>query len=60
MMVLLPLGTHRVRCDWGVPLDLGGGLTVTPAAHLGWTDLHGEALADGYPVWLSLGSSLAL
>ena len=56
----MPDNRFDIRFDWGVPLTLGGGLTVTPGAHFGWTDLHGGALADGYLVWLSLLSSLAI
>ena len=57
----MPDNRFDIRFDWGVPLNLGDGLTVTPGVHFGWTDLHGEAaLADGYLVWASLLSTLAL
>jgi hypothetical protein len=56
----MPENRFDIRFDWSVPLDLGGGLTVTPGAHFGWTDLHGGPPADGYLVWLSLLSALAL
>ena len=56
----MPENRFDVCFDWGVPLKLGGGLTVTPGTHLGWTDLKGGAPADGYLVWASLDSSLAL
>jgi hypothetical protein len=56
----MPENRFDVRFDWAVPLDLGGGLGVTPGAHFGWTDLRDGALANGYVVWLSLASALAL
>jgi hypothetical protein len=56
----MPDNRFDVRFDWGVPLDLGGGLTVTPGVHFGWTELHAQAPVDGYFVWASLLSALAL
>lgn len=56
----MPDNRFDVRFDWGAPLDLGGGLTVTPAVHMGWTDFDAGRVGDGYFVWGSLLSSLAL
>lgn len=56
----MPDNRFDVRFDWTTPIDAGSGVTVTPGAHLGWTDRADLGIGDEYTAWLSLNSALAL
>lgn len=44
----------------GLPLDVGAGTSVTPAAHAAWTNIEDADFADEYVVWggISMGYGL--